>query len=445
MGVGIQASVTLTVLNKPALTLADTNLCEGDLITIIPTIANASGAINYNWIESTASFATTPTIDFDKTTISTYSLIISDANACKDTSNITITVHPLPIIDAGPDIKICAGVSTTLNATGNSTTYSWAPSGSLTNSTIPNPTATPTSTTTYLLTGTNAFNCTDTSSVIVTVFNGPVPTVSIDYDRDICIGDEVTFTIATSEYLGDNPTYEWHKINPDNSESVISTTNSSTDVDFEEGSAFYLEVISNEICVAAADKNVRSDTVTPKVYQYPDVSISGPATVCFGEQAVFQTTDKNNVANTFTWLTKSNTVLKNATDEQYTFTNVTQETQIKVAATNPSFPCVDTSAVLTVKPIEVFLDLFADDTALFYGASTNLYFATNADSIYLNALPFDGSPQLIVNANKLPVKPLETTLYTGLAFLGDCEATDSRKNQNITASKCPLLFLTKWR
>ena len=122
------------------------------------------------------------------------------------------------------------------------------------------------------------------------------------------------------------------------------------------------------------------------------------------------------------------------------FASLAQDQQIKVAATNPNFNCVDTSILLTVKPIEVFLDIFADDTLLFYVASTNVYFATHADSLHLNTTPFDGSPQLLVNMNILPVTPPETTTYTGNAFIGACEATDSVKIRILPQVSAPYFF-----
>ena len=49
------------------------------------------------------------------------------------------------------DTTICAGQQVQLNATGG-TTYSWTPANTLSNSTAANPIATPTNTTTYIVT-----------------------------------------------------------------------------------------------------------------------------------------------------------------------------------------------------------------------------------------------------------------------------------------------------
>jgi len=56
-------------------------------------------------------------------------------------------------VDAGPDVMICKGSSTQLNATG-AITYKWSPETGLSDPNIANPIASPTVTTTYTVTGT---------------------------------------------------------------------------------------------------------------------------------------------------------------------------------------------------------------------------------------------------------------------------------------------------
>jgi len=68
-------------------------------------------------------------------------------------------------ISAGPDRTIVAGQSTELEGTG-ATTYNWSPANTLTNQTTPNPTASPTETTVYTLTGTRD-GCTATDHATV--------------------------------------------------------------------------------------------------------------------------------------------------------------------------------------------------------------------------------------------------------------------------------------
>ncbi|QQS28823.1 MAG: HYR domain-containing protein [Sphingobacteriales bacterium] len=65
----------------------------------------------------------------------------------------TITISSPPVANAGPDVSICSGSSTTLNGSASgATSFSWSPTTGLSNPNIANPVATPTSTTTYTLT-----------------------------------------------------------------------------------------------------------------------------------------------------------------------------------------------------------------------------------------------------------------------------------------------------
>ena len=90
---------------------------------------------------------------------------------CQGTpSTFTITVNPLPIIEAGPDQLICANSITSVTATG-ANSYVWTPS--VTNGV--NFTATTSGT--YSVTGTDGNNCQNTDNLVITFDNIP-PTAS---------------------------------------------------------------------------------------------------------------------------------------------------------------------------------------------------------------------------------------------------------------------------
>ena len=72
-------------------------------------------------------------------------------------------------VDAGPAASILSGYSTQLNGTGTAGNYSWTPASSLSSASILNPVASPTTTTSYLLTITTASGCTNSDSVLVSV------------------------------------------------------------------------------------------------------------------------------------------------------------------------------------------------------------------------------------------------------------------------------------
>src|SRR5690606_15520282 len=80
---------------------------------------------------------------------------------------VTVTVTP-PSADAGEDITIVKGRSTTLNASGG-VSYSWSPATGLNNTNTANPLARPEVTTTYTVTVTSAAGCVSKDEVTVTV------------------------------------------------------------------------------------------------------------------------------------------------------------------------------------------------------------------------------------------------------------------------------------
>jgi gliding motility-associated-like protein len=93
---------------------------------------------------------------------------------CASTSQIVIVVNPLPGLTMGPGITIVSGTSTLLNVTvtGDIKTYQWTPSIGLSDATIKDPVASPSSTTIYTLDITDDNNCKNNGSIKITVSGG---------------------------------------------------------------------------------------------------------------------------------------------------------------------------------------------------------------------------------------------------------------------------------
>ncbi|WP_299122888.1 T9SS type A sorting domain-containing protein [uncultured Winogradskyella sp.] len=157
-------SVIVTVNDIPDLTVSDNIIIyEGDTTTLI-----ANGADSYLWNtgETTSSIIVSPT----ETT--TFSVSGSSVNGCQSEAEVTVTVIPQVIADAGNDVTICSGESVTLNASGGGT-YAWN-----TGDTSATPTFTPTATTTYTVIVTDSYGNSDSDSVTITVNELPNVTVS---------------------------------------------------------------------------------------------------------------------------------------------------------------------------------------------------------------------------------------------------------------------------
>jgi gliding motility-associated-like protein len=135
----------------------DTAICNTKPITIY-----GSGGLTYLW----SSGQTDSTITVSPSSTTTYTLYVS-SGACKDTADITVTVNAQPIAAITMDKSIVLeNTSTTLHGTGAGVggTYDWTPPTSLNDPTVQDPIATPSKTTTYLLTVTTAAGCWDTAT-----------------------------------------------------------------------------------------------------------------------------------------------------------------------------------------------------------------------------------------------------------------------------------------
>lgn len=155
----------ITIFTNPTINVgSDQTICLGSAATL-----TASGGVAYNW--SPATGLSSPTVanpSASPTTSTTYTVTTTDANGCMASDMVFVTVNPVPNVNAGMDELICFGGSTSLFGSG-ATTFNWTPATGLSSSTVANPSANPTSTTTYTLTGTDAFGCVASDMVTITV------------------------------------------------------------------------------------------------------------------------------------------------------------------------------------------------------------------------------------------------------------------------------------
>jgi gliding motility-associated-like protein len=92
------------------------------------------------------------------------------------------------VVGASNDLRICRGQTTILFAAG-AQRYIWGPANGLSCIDCPSPVATPTTTTRYAVTGFNAFGCSSTDSVLVTVAQ-PFDVTATPSDS-LCIGQGI--------------------------------------------------------------------------------------------------------------------------------------------------------------------------------------------------------------------------------------------------------------
>ncbi|MDP4265832.1 MAG: PKD domain-containing protein [Bacteroidota bacterium] len=168
---------------------SDLPICTGQVAKI-----TAFGANTYIWNNgfAGASLCITPL----ETT--SYTVTGTDLNGCSASNSVIVTVNPLPFVSTGSDLTICNGSSTMLSAYG-ANTYTWN-SGKCTDAACNLSVVSPTTTTTYTVTGSDLNGCTASEDVIVNVI-----TVSLNLgsDKTICNGSSNSLTLSGGK------TYSW--------------------------------------------------------------------------------------------------------------------------------------------------------------------------------------------------------------------------------------------
>ncbi len=175
-------SITINVPVPPQVTASNNGpVCAGNTATL-----SATGSINgtFEWLPGNLTGAS---VNVVPTSTTSYSCIITDPNGCTNLSTTSVTVNPLPVVTAIGG-TVCAGDSTSINASGASA-YVWQP-GNLTGSSV---LVTPSATTTYSVTGTDANGCSNTATAAVTV--NPLPQVALASQGLHCVTDP-PFTIT---------------------------------------------------------------------------------------------------------------------------------------------------------------------------------------------------------------------------------------------------------
>ncbi len=144
------------------------NCSDGDGIAS----ATASGGTpGYTYLWSNSSSNDT----INSLSAGSYSVIVTDANGCTTSSTVVVTSTGTATANAGATVTIIAGQSTQLNGAGG-VTYNWSPATGLSCTSCQNPIASPTITTIYTLTVTDANGCsaTDTVTIFVDIVCGEV-------------------------------------------------------------------------------------------------------------------------------------------------------------------------------------------------------------------------------------------------------------------------------
>ncbi|WP_084647766.1 Ig-like domain-containing protein [Gelidibacter mesophilus] len=343
----------------------DQKICAGTSATL-----TATGGTTYNWNtgETTASITVNP----NETT--TYKVTAFDSTGNKsDSDDVKVTVNPLPKVDAGRDITITLGESTTLTAIG-ATTYKWD-----TGDTTASVTVNPKSTRTYSVIGTSN-GCEATDKVKVTVLNPIKVVADAGADQNICAGTTATLT-ATG-----GTTYKWN----------TGETSASITVNPKTTTTYSVTAYDN------SGKNSDKDEVVITLNPLPKVDAGKDITIALGESATLTATG----ATTYRWSTK-------ASGASITINPKETTTYTVVGKTNDC-ESRDTIIVTVVQP----------ETAVVADAGANKVICPGS----IATLTATGGDRYLWSTGEktasIDVSPTSTTKYSVTAYIADASNRD---------------------
>lgn len=219
-----------------------------------------------------------PTFQYNSPGNYSVSLIVTNAHGCSDTLQKNITIYPLPIVSAGLDTSVCSGDVAQLMGSG-AVSYVWTPATGVSCSTCQNTTATPTSSSNYVVTGTDIHGCVNTDTVHVNVQT--ITTSAVDNGGNIC--DDSTFQLLAYGAQ----TYVWHP------SATLDDPNIANPVASPHSTITYTVLAYEGSCPPD------SHTVKVVVFPKPIVNAGGDQTIVAGANAMLNATGSN--IATFTW------------------------------------------------------------------------------------------------------------------------------------------------
>jgi hypothetical protein len=229
---------------------------------------NGIALTSVNWTPAAGLSSTTILNPVANPSVTTdYVVEVTFSNGCVNTDTVRVALGNFPYtINVTPD-TICAGGSAQLNFNGLGVTYNWTPSVSLSSSTIQNPVASPSVSTTYQVTAQDSVGCVVQDSLRVTVrTHAPI---TLGANQTICPYDSVTLSPSGGPYVS----YAWSTgaVTPTISTSSQNLPSQTYWVTVNDGSCFY-----------------NSDTITISEFVLNPIVVnpSGDTAVCDGESIV---------------------------------------------------------------------------------------------------------------------------------------------------------------
>lgn len=368
----LRDTVVLNLYVPNLSTIPDTFICSGGSVTLATA---GSGFSGHTWSPAAGLSCTgcaAPVASPSSAT--TYCVIATNGNGCKDTACVLVDTIAYPTITVSNDTTICNGQTVNLSITSTSTINNWSSNetvSTLSCTACTNPSVMPTSTATFAVASGN--KCISRDTVNITV--NPVITADVSLavsQNPICAGSNVTFT-ATPTNGGVTPVYAWYL------NGIIQANIGAT----YSGNAFTnndkIKVImasSAAPCLANPLDTSNEITLTVNPNLDADVTIAASATtICAGSNVTFTATPTNGgAAPVYQW--QVNGVNAGTNSNTFSTTTLNNNDIVTVILTSNASPClvkaVDTSnaVTMTVNPnLAADVTITASATTICAGSS----------------------------------------------------------------------------
>jgi gliding motility-associated-like protein len=193
-------------------------------------------------------------------------------------------------VQAGPDISACPGVPVQLASTG-AVSYSWIAGENISNPSIDDPMASPTSSGQYIVIGSNPQACEDRDTVFVTLFPSPVLT---SYQTESCAKEAVVLRVSNQSGLN----YQW-EASPDIIDNTIATPTVTPSVN----TIYRVEATSQQGCIASAEVSIQ-------IKPTPQIILPADTVVCPGSQLTIS--NQGNRVTSYRWFAAGSNFTENS-------------------------------------------------------------------------------------------------------------------------------------
>ncbi len=383
--------VIITVNPSPNVSAGnDVSVCTGIGISL-----TATGGLTYKW--NTGATDSIITVFPDITT--TYTVTATASNKCTASDAVIVTVNPLPNANAGNDVTICKGNSTSLTVTGDGN-YLWN-----TGATTAIITVSPLTTTTYTVTVTSKAGCLKSDDVVVNI--NPTVIANAGNDQTISAGNSTTLQGSASG--GEAPyTFSWIPV--DNlSDATIATPSANPPL----SKAYTLSVTDAKGCFS-------TDQMLLIVQGIPGVNAGNDKTICSGESVQLSAYGFGGT-EPYTYKWTPQTYLDNQ-NIFYPIAKPTATITYSLLLTDKNGKTATDELIITVNSVTADA---GKDVSICNGLSTILT-ATGGALYHWNT----GD-----NTDQITVKPAQTTTYTvTVTGTNGCTASD---NIVVTSNPAP--------